>query len=334
MPEPNDLFDRSFDHFLEHLNNDPSFTTFDTNDTSFDKSFDSAGFKFSAAVVKAQHSPAGSRRSTTTLFPFDPFQIEDPNTAVNTTLNTTATTTTTASSTPIVLSRPRASPVRVFVHEQVSALYDDFSSEGSVSVTGSVRIKASSSSSRASSNDNTESSTIFLRLKDPHSCLQRVQQGDDVSCQLTRDDQGQRSLRIKLEKSQASREVHVADFFCVASLRPVPLVSCQVAPHHQLYNLYESWIVILIACFFCRKILTNIIIIYFTADQNQSRGREWTRTGRLQNTRQSAHGIRSARRDHFARRPTGRGRRTLQTVACRWILGGAQTHRLVARGPD
>ena len=118
-------------------------------------------------------------------------------------------------------------PVRIALHEQVTALYDDFSTEGTVKVTGSIWIQPNPDGEGAGENmaERGSPSTLLLKIKDPSSCLQRLQQLDDAFCKLTRDDQGQRSLLVTLDPVQQSREVHIADFYCSTTLRPVPLVS-------------------------------------------------------------------------------------------------------------
>jgi len=197
-------FDRSFELF-EHGNVEASFNN--TQETSFDTSFDSLGFAFSAAIATTVVNDDEDDDPTldrSMLFPEDPFFSEPGAT----------------STTP-----HQVDAVRVSLQEQVSALYDDFSQEGSVTVSGEIHVKAASTD------------PITLKLIDKGNNLQRVQLLDQhdhstadtssngVSCQLVRDDDGVRILRVQLDKAKLFRDVHVADYFATTTLRPVPLVS-------------------------------------------------------------------------------------------------------------
>jgi len=181
-----DDFDRSFELFEQQQKTDNhehqlKDTSFATNETSFDTSFDSAGFEFSAepSTLFPDDDIDGAL-----LFPADPFQADR-----------------------------QVDVVHVALHEQISALYDDFSQEGSVTVTGSIHVIMATNQ------------PVTLRLIDETQQLQRVEQLDDSVCRMLRDDEGNRSLRVQLDQAKLFSQVHLADFVCVAALRPVPLVS-------------------------------------------------------------------------------------------------------------
>lgn len=106
--------------------------------------------------------------------------------------------------------------VQVAVHEQLSAMYDDFSQEGAITVTGSIHVK-------------TPKVTPFtLVLRDEAHIVQRVEVfvASEV-CELLQDGAvgGDRQLRVNLHESQSNEEILIAKYFCLPTLRPVPLVS-------------------------------------------------------------------------------------------------------------
>lgn len=171
-------FDRSFELFEK--NKDISFAL---NETNFDDSFDSAGYHFAATTLVSETCfDDESQLDRSMLFPNDPFQP----------------------------SRDVEEIIRVAMHEQIAAMYDDFSQDGSITVTGSIYVKA------------TMDVPFTLQLQDELLNLQRVE--PYPGCQLVRDDLGNRILKVELTKSKLFREVCIADFLCIANLRPVPLV--------------------------------------------------------------------------------------------------------------
>lgn len=133
--------------------------------------------------------------------------------------------------------------VHVRIHEQVSALYDDFSQDGSIAVTGTIYLQ-------------TTLPSLVLYLKNAK-YIQRIEERDKVSklvlvasgvgggstaSGLTQapDDFSQdgwtttmttRALKVDLPppalgmmSPAAPTEIPVANFYCIAKARPVPLV--------------------------------------------------------------------------------------------------------------
>ena len=108
--------------------------------------------------------------------------------------------------------KPEITAVRVSVREQISAMYDDFSQEGAITVTGSIHVKSS-----------TTLTPFRLVLRDKGQNVQRIEALG--LCEHLHGAAGDRELLIKLQKSQSNQEFPIANYFCVPKLRPVPLVS-------------------------------------------------------------------------------------------------------------
>jgi hypothetical protein len=121
------------------------------------------------------------------------------------------------------VSSPVTSLVKVYIHEQLAAQYDDVSNEGEMSIEGTIYVQAMG-----------RSSTPFcIVLRDLLGQIDHVEEQVDVCYNVTdrvsfqglhRSD---RILRITLNTSTASpfRETIVLKYFCIPTLRPVPLVS-------------------------------------------------------------------------------------------------------------
>jgi hypothetical protein len=101
--------------------------------------------------------------------------------------------------------------VHVAIHEQLSAIYDDFSQEGSISVTGSILVKSATMTS------------FDLTVNDEVKYIQRIEPFETV-CKLGRYSTKDRELLIKLNSLRPNEEFLVANYFCTPKLRPVPLV--------------------------------------------------------------------------------------------------------------
>jgi hypothetical protein len=120
-------FDRSFDFFQSKVdaeenkvqqiwNQDNSWII---NETSLDTSFEGDMFEFSAAKSNPDSKDQTTVRKNV-LFPADPFVKEQQQQNVE---------------------EKGAVSVQFAISEQVSAMYDDFSQEGAISVTGSIHMK-------------------------------------------------------------------------------------------------------------------------------------------------------------------------------------------------
>lgn len=107
---------------------------------------------------------------------------------------------------------PKPMKVHVSVHEQLSAIYDEFSSEGSISVSGTVYVKAASAIS------------FQLTFDDSEKLLQSIEVVESI-CGPTKS-KTDPILRIELHPLHANEEIMVATYTCETQLRPVPLV-CQ-----------------------------------------------------------------------------------------------------------
>lgn len=112
--------------------------------------------------------------------------------------------------------------VRVTMHEQLSAMYDDFSQEGAISVTGSIHIKPSREIN----------SPFCLIIKEASGNVQKIEHNESCCQDISEKAydngvyQSDRVLRIQLNpKVEDEDEILVASYSCVTKLRPVPLVS-------------------------------------------------------------------------------------------------------------
>jgi hypothetical protein len=181
-----DDFDRSFDYFVkDHAGGKVDSFLDDFAGSGHDPAiaaFDGDVFQFPATAsspVSDQHQLFQSLQFA--AFP-DPSQLEG--------------------NTPIV---------HVSIREQLSAMYDDFTQEGSIAVTGSICVKSA------------QTKRFHLVVKDEESNVQRLESIRSQKNVLG--ESGKRELRVDLKGTKPNEEVLVANYFCSPKLRPVPLVS-------------------------------------------------------------------------------------------------------------
>lgn len=113
--------------------------------------------------------------------------------------------------------------VRVAVHEQLAALYDDFAQEGAMTVTGSIHVKAAAVT------------PFSVLLRDKEQNVQSFEVAGVVSeCKL--DATGGRELIVELQESQLNHDIPIASYVCAPELRPVPLVSPLLPTEYVLWR--------------------------------------------------------------------------------------------------
>lgn len=192
-----DDFDRSFDFFEnngEGSSSEGPWTEKNWKSNPADTSFDTDIFEFTATLSNQYGSE--DHGSQTSIFPEDPFSasFEKP-TKVDT--------------------------IQVAVQEQLSALYDDVSSEPTCQVEGSIYVKSRSQM---------EGIPFCITLRDLMVNLNRVEAtedlGQDVSDKISRKGlhRSDRVLRVRLPPESGEGEMRIANYFCSSTLRPVPLV--------------------------------------------------------------------------------------------------------------
>jgi hypothetical protein len=116
---------------------------------------------------------------------------------------------------------PEAMKVYVSVHEQLSAIYDEFSQEGSISVSGTVHVKSASALS------------FQLAFDDDEQVIQSIEAVESICGPAS--PKADPLHRIELHPLHANEEVLVATYVCEPKLRPVPLVclfSCSGIKSH------------------------------------------------------------------------------------------------------
>ena len=198
MTLPNDryTFDKSFELFEHNVDSE------NWRQNAFDTSFESDPFEFSA--VGSPRQPAAFHDSPSQLFTEDPFSVKEAS--------------------PFRKQGAVVPPtVRIAILEQVSAIYDDVSAEGSVSVEGSVFIQL----------PNRRIPPFCLIFRDLLDQVDRLEEKTAVCHNIT-----DKISREKLHRSdtvlrvtlpsptdQMESEVSVLNYVCAPSLRPVPLVS-------------------------------------------------------------------------------------------------------------
>jgi hypothetical protein len=188
-----DDFDRSFDYFVKHHVGGKVDSFLDdfagSGQDPANAAFDGDVFQFPATASSPdsdQHQLFQSLQFA--AFP-DPSQLEG--------------------NTPIVY---------VAIREQLSAMYDDFTHEGSIAVTGSICVKS------------TQTKRFHLVVKDEESNIQRLESIRSQKSVLG--ESGKRELRVDLKGTKPLEEVLVANYFCSPKLRPVPLVSASRSERH------------------------------------------------------------------------------------------------------
>jgi hypothetical protein len=218
-------FDNSFDYF-EGSEKDPwNGQTWGKNaslDSSFDSSFDDGLFEFSAtSSVQGLDADLDSQ----SLFFTDPFSLTPPR-------------------------KEGPVTIRVAMHEQLSALYDDESADTSCQVEGSIHVKPTTDIK----------GPFHLTIRDVMNQLGRIEVKPDicrdVSDKISRKDlqKQDRVLRVSLPPNAMNQEIPIARYYCELSLRPVPMVcvltilficwifvvfinlTCFFAPHLHLYT--------------------------------------------------------------------------------------------------
>jgi hypothetical protein len=189
-----EAFDRSFEFFQ---GSDPWGSPDSNRNKALNTTFESDPFEFSAI----SSVPNRDNDGLSTLFADDPFLDTKP-TSGKTRLATA----------PIAT-------VRVGVHEQISALYDDTSRAGSVEVQGSIHVKLTGKIS----------APFSLVCRDPLDQIERLD-CSNISDTVSRHGmhESDRILRVQISDeiaSLAAEGVSIATYTCVPSLHPVPLVS-------------------------------------------------------------------------------------------------------------
>lgn len=200
-----DDFDRSFDFFQRKNDGEGNVKDiFKQSEQSWSKgnsglldtSLEKDLFEFSATKSSLREKP-----SKLNIFPEDPFDKHQ--TSMSSKADTTIT-------------------VQIAIHEQLSAMYDDFSQEGAIAVTGSVHVKPTKELK----------SSFCLVLKEVSANIQKLELKDKLCEDISdkaRDNviyPSDRILRITLNPKDTDEEdVLIANYSCVTKLRPVPLVS-------------------------------------------------------------------------------------------------------------
>lgn len=191
-------FDNSFEYF-EASGADPWVENAWGKNASLDSSFDSGVegpgglFEFSATSSALQEGDLDSQ----SLFFTDPFNV-----------------------TPSRKEGPVT--VRVAMHEQVSALYDDESTDTTCQVEGSVHVKPTADLK----------APFHLVIRDLLDQLDRIEVDHevcrDVSEMISRKDlhKSDRVLRVTVPPNADDQEISIASYVCASSLRPVPMVRC------------------------------------------------------------------------------------------------------------
>jgi hypothetical protein len=183
-----DDFDRSFDYFVkDHVGGKVDSFLDDFTGSGQDPAhaaFDGDVFQFPATAS----SPASDQHQLFHPLQFAAFPVSDPSQLEG-----------------------DAPVVHVAIREQLSAMYDDFTQEGSIAVTGSICVKSA------------QTKRFHLVVKDEESNIQRLESIRSQKNVLG--ESGKRELRVDLKGTKPSEEVLVANYFCSPKLRPVPLVS-------------------------------------------------------------------------------------------------------------
>lgn len=112
-------------------------------------------------------------------------------------------------------------PVKIVIHEQLTAMYNDFSQDGEISCVGSIFVHPAPALA----------SSFCLVVKDMLSQVQKVDINNDVceeisttpsNCGIRNSEQ---IIKLTLNKNLDGRDILVANYSCISQLRPVPLVS-------------------------------------------------------------------------------------------------------------
>jgi len=228
-----DDFDRSFDLFEKQV--DVSQDTQQSNWTASnsanpnDTSFDTDIFTFTVESSSQLGGPIGGFENdsqASSVFPPDPFATpfmnEQPQIAAANVDNLGQKLTPGSQQMP-----SKVETIQVAVHEQLSALYDDVSSEPSFHVDGSIFVKAKSQLAGA---------PFCITVRDLMGNLEEITSLDEstqeISDEISRQGlhRSDRVLRVLFPQEDTSRGdrsnagVRIASYTCSPTLRPVPLV--------------------------------------------------------------------------------------------------------------
>jgi hypothetical protein len=111
--------------------------------------------------------------------------------------------------------------VRLAMHEQVSALYDDASVDTTASIIGSIHVKPTTDLK----------GPFHVTIRDAMNHLERIEIRPDicrdVSEKISRKGlhESDRVLRVTLPPNSINQEIPIARYVCTPTLRPVPMVS-------------------------------------------------------------------------------------------------------------
>jgi hypothetical protein len=110
--------------------------------------------------------------------------------------------------------------VRLAMHEQVSALYDDATVDTTCQIEGSIHIKPTTDLK----------APFHLTIRDVMNHLERIEIRPDICCdvseKISRKDlhESDRVLRVTLPPNSINQEIPIARYVCTPTLRPVPMV--------------------------------------------------------------------------------------------------------------
>lgn len=180
-----DDFDRSFEYFEQHSSVSPFDSVKRHEESDFDPSFSSFNFSATFSHEETEEEIFNDEESDRNVF----------------------------------RGQQGGQQADIRIHEQVSALYDDFSQDGAIAVTGTIYLQ-------------TPLQSLSLNLKNTR-YIQRIEERANL-CQLSPQKKHgvtTRNLKVQLqEKGMASiAEIPIANFYCVAKARPVPLVRHDVS---------------------------------------------------------------------------------------------------------
>jgi hypothetical protein len=189
-------FDQSFEYFEgSGKGNDPwaekAWGKNASLDSSFDSAFEDGIFEF-AATDSVHHDTDFDSQSF--LFG-DPFAV-----------------------TPSKKEGPVT--VRLAMHEQVSALYDDANVDTTCQIEGSIHVKPTTDLK----------APFHVTIRDTMNHLERIEIRPDicrdVSEKISRKDlhESDRVLRVTLPPNSINQEIPIARYVCTPTLRPVPMV--------------------------------------------------------------------------------------------------------------
>jgi hypothetical protein len=110
--------------------------------------------------------------------------------------------------------------VRLAMHEQVSALYDDASVDTTASIIGSIHVKPTTDLK----------GPFHVTIRDTMNHLERIEIRPDICRDVSEIisrkglHESDRVLRVTLPPNSINREIPIARYVCTPTLRPVPMV--------------------------------------------------------------------------------------------------------------